>query len=141
MNAFLYLNSHAKKLYNAVKSYMGLGGEVPGKQTSSSQKKQQNNRKKNEQSVSGREVTNAAAPAGLPVFKEWKDTPQQSNGYDCGIYVLAISRAIVDWFSRGMDSKSDMLSVVAKHVDQSVEVRMQSEILKLIDDLRKNPVQ
>ncbi|KAK9706087.1 hypothetical protein RND81_07G103500 [Saponaria officinalis] len=144
MNAFLHLDSMsgannllAEKLYDAVKNYMGIGGEVPRKQTSSSLKKQKNKNKRVQPvSKSSLKVANAA-PVGLPVFKEWKEMPQQSNGYDCGIYALAIAGAIVDWFSNGMDSNDDVLSVVAKRVDQSVEVRMRGEILELVQDLRK----
>lgn len=43
------------------------------------------------------------------------ETPQQSNGYDCGLYVLAIAREICQWCSRG-HNKSDMISTIQKNV-------------------------
>ncbi|KAL8092925.1 NEDD8-specific protease 1-like [Apium graveolens] len=134
-NMFLHFDSmkgvnnfHAEKLYNAVKEYMGPGGEVSRPQTSSSSRKKQGNRKKS--------VTRGAKDtmiAGLPEFREC-ETPQQTNGYDCGLYVLAIAREICQWCSRG-HNKNDMISTIQKNVDYSVEMKMRGEVLKIIEEM------
>ncbi|KAL6553990.1 hypothetical protein OROMI_019663 [Orobanche minor] len=137
-NLFLHFDSmegvnnfHAKKLYDAVKEYMGPGGEVSRPQTSSSSLKKQRNKKKSVPSVTG--GAKATALPGLPRFMECK-TPQQSNGYDCGLYVLAIARAICQWCSHE-HNQSDMISAIEKNVDYSVEMKMRSEVLKIIQEV------
>lgn len=134
-NLFLHFDSmkgvnnfHAEKLYNAVKEHMGPGGEVSRPQTSSASRKKQRNRKP---SVTG--GVKDATLAGLPKFREC-ETPQQTNGYDCGLYVLAIAREICQWCSRG-HNKSDMISTIQKNVDHSVETKMRSEVLKIVEDM------
>ncbi|WOG94996.1 hypothetical protein DCAR_0314298 [Daucus carota subsp. sativus] len=116
-------NFYALKLYDAVKEHVGPGGEVARLQTSSSLKKQRN-KKKSVMSLTG-------AGAGLPVFKEC-ETPEQTNNYDCGLYVLAIAKEICRWCSRG-HNKSDIVSTIKKNVDSSVEQRMREEVLKIVE--------
>uniref|UniRef100_A0A803KVQ7 Ubiquitin-like protease family profile domain-containing protein n=1 Tax=Chenopodium quinoa TaxID=63459 RepID=A0A803KVQ7_CHEQI len=99
-------NFHAMKLYDAVKEFMGPGGESVSKPLGAAKP----------------ESVAVTTPA---VFIECK-TPQQSNGYDCGLYVLAIARAICQRCSHG-NNKGDVISVIEKHVDDSVEINMRSE--------------
>ncbi|XP_074269634.1 NEDD8-specific protease 1-like [Silene latifolia] len=145
MNAFLHFDSTAgtnnlpaEKLYEAVKKYIGVGGQVP----SAPKKKQKNqNKKASPVSKPSEVVANAAAPDGLPVFKE-AETPQQRNRIDCGIYVLAIVKAIIDCFGDGSDSNTtDVPSVVVRDVHQSIESTMRTEILELVNNLRKNVIE
>ncbi|XP_074269629.1 NEDD8-specific protease 1-like [Silene latifolia] len=150
MNAFLHFDSiagtnnlPAEKLYEAVKKYIGVGGQVP----SAALMKKQKNKNKKASAVSQpvskpcQVVANAAAPDGLPVFKE-AETPQQTNTIDCGIYVLAIVKAIIDCFGDGSDSNTtDVPSVVATDVHQSIESTMRTEILELVNNLRKNVIE
>lgn len=124
-------NSYAENLYNAVKEYMGPGGEVsrPQPQASSSLRKKQRNKKKSVPSEGAKDM----ALAGLPEFREC-ETLQQTNGVDCGLYVLAIAREICLWCSRGQN-KSDMISTIQKNVDYSVETNMRDEVLKIIKEI------
>ncbi|KAM1479114.1 hypothetical protein ACFX2I_026453 [Malus domestica] len=36
--------------------------------------------------------------ATKPTYQECSDSPQQVNGYDCGLFVLAIARVICSWY-------------------------------------------
>ncbi|KAL5705423.1 Ulp1 peptidase [Ranunculus cassubicifolius] len=132
---------HAVKLYDAIKKYMGPGGEASRPQTLSSTQKKKRNKKKFVPKPLGDtkpESVNVAAPVGLPMFVDCK-TPQQSNGYDCGLYVLAIAKAVCRWWSLENNNKSsDMLSAIETNVDDSVEVNMRSEVLEIIHDLTKD---
>ncbi|KAK1355896.1 hypothetical protein POM88_049152 [Heracleum sosnowskyi] len=137
-NLFLHFDSmkgtnniYAEDLYNAVKEYMGPGGEVSKPQASSSSRKKQRNKKKSVSSVTG--GTKDTALAGVPEFREC-ETPQQTNNYDCGLYVLAIAREICQWCSHG-HNKSDMISTIQKNVDNSVELKMREEILEIIKEM------
>jgi hypothetical protein len=33
--------------------------------------------------------------------------PRQSNGYDCGVYVLAVARAVCEWWAAGVGWGAD----------------------------------
>lgn len=59
-------------------------------------------------------------------------TPQQSNGYDCGLYVLAIAKAIYNWYL--LDNyRGDLISAIKKRVDDSmVELNLRREVLDII---------
>ncbi|KAJ4914426.1 NEDD8-specific protease 1 [Raphanus sativus] len=46
---------------------------------------------------------------GDAMYRECSDTPQQKNGYDCGVYLLAIARVICQWFSSGGVKNRDEL--------------------------------
>ncbi|EEF41760.1 sentrin/sumo-specific protease, senp8, putative [Ricinus communis] len=61
-------------------------------------------------------------------------TPQQTNGYDCGLYVMAIAKAICQWYDS--DEKGDeWFSMIDDEVHASLlEYSMRGEILKLITD-------
>lgn len=148
-NSFLHYDSMtgvnsiaAMKLYDAIKGYMGPGGGVSTLQTSSSLQKKQRKKKKNVQAASKHlvnaktESDAASTSTGLPVFVECK-TPQQSNGYDCGLYVLAIAKAIYNWY-RLDNYRGDLISAIKKRVDDSsVELNLRKEVLEIIEELAK----
>ncbi|KAK9664117.1 hypothetical protein RND81_14G020400 [Saponaria officinalis] len=124
MNSFIHYDTMegvnhlaAMDLYEAVKSHMGSGGQVS---------KKSRDKKKSARSVCKPSVCKP------PVFSEGKDIPQQSNGYDCGLYVLAIAEAICHWFVDEMNTQVDLLSAVAEQVDHSVESQMRGNVLGII---------
>ncbi|KAK1400087.1 hypothetical protein POM88_009950 [Heracleum sosnowskyi] len=127
----------ALKHYEALKEFMGPGGESLRPRISSTLRKKQRKKKKSVTMVSrGLKATvppvtgesEATGVSCLPVFMECTTTPQQSNGYDCGLYVLAIARAICQW-------DSDMISTIEKNVDYSVEMKMRREVLDIIQEM------
>ncbi|GAB4859247.1 hypothetical protein Ancab_010707 [Ancistrocladus abbreviatus] len=72
-------------------------------------------------------------------YMEYSQTPQQVNGYDCGLYVIAIARAICNWYGSGGSKhhKEDGLwfSVVKEQVTPSAVSSMRPEVLGLIRSL------
>lgn len=70
-------------------------------------------------------------------YLEWDKTPQQVNGYDCGLYVAAIAKAICSWYGSGGLKDGDQLwfSVVNEQVSPSVVAEMRNDILRLIRSL------
>ncbi|GAV71925.1 Peptidase_C48 domain-containing protein, partial [Cephalotus follicularis] len=68
-------------------------------------------------------------------------TPQQSNNYDCGLYVIAIARVICQWYmvlstsTCNYDDDDLWFSYVEDNVSDSVEFSMRTEILNLIEEL------
>ncbi|GAV84122.1 Peptidase_C48 domain-containing protein, partial [Cephalotus follicularis] len=75
-----------------------------------------------------------------PRFKRGP-TPQQSNHYDCGLYVIAIARVICQWYmglstsTCNYDDDDLWFSYVEDNVSDSVEFSMRTEILNLIQEL------
>ncbi|EEF41761.1 sentrin/sumo-specific protease, senp8, putative [Ricinus communis] len=66
------------------------------------------------------------------IFVEGR-TPQQTNGHDCGLYVMAIAKAICQWYDS--DEKNDeWFSTIDEEVHASLENSMRREVLKLITD-------
>ncbi|KAL6195703.1 hypothetical protein ACLB2K_031321 [Fragaria x ananassa] len=71
-----------------------------------------------------------------PVYKECTDSPHQVNGYDCGMYVLAIARIICSWYgSKDKDGHNMWFSAVKAQVTPSAVAAMRGEILGLIRGL------
>ncbi|OMO77229.1 Peptidase C48, SUMO/Sentrin/Ubl1 [Corchorus olitorius] len=70
-------------------------------------------------------------------YLECIDTPQQVNGYDCGLYVTATARTICCWHesSQNKDVTDLWFSAVKEQVTPSVVSEMRKEILGLIKDL------
>ncbi|KAL3616406.1 hypothetical protein CASFOL_039796 [Castilleja foliolosa] len=70
-------------------------------------------------------------------YKEWYETPRQTNGYDCGLYVLAIARVICEWYaSVGNEDKEGLwFAGVKEKVKPSRVAEMRSEILELVQRL------
>lgn len=79
-------------------------------------------------------VSNSAPGA---TYLECNDSPQQVNGYDCGLYVTAIAKAICSWHESGEDKDGDDLwfSVVKQQVEPSSVATMRDEILSIIRGL------
>ena len=73
-----------------------------------------------------------------PGFIESDCTPQQSNGYDCGLYVIAIAKEICKWFDSNEKVNEHLwFSHVKEQVNASAVSKLRSEILELIKDLRE----
>ncbi|XP_065868083.1 NEDD8-specific protease 1 [Euphorbia lathyris] len=70
-------------------------------------------------------------------YVERTDSPQQVNGYDCGLYVIAVARAICEWNQRCDEKNRDGLwfAVVKEQVNPAVVAAMRNEILSLIRSL------
>ncbi|KAI3461470.1 hypothetical protein Pfo_018133 [Paulownia fortunei] len=64
-------------------------------------------------------------------------TLRQVNGYDCGLYVTAIARAICDWYgSEGPKDMEDLwFSAVKEQITPSLVSKMRNEILELVQTL------
>ncbi|XP_050370355.1 NEDD8-specific protease 1 [Argentina anserina] len=74
-----------------------------------------------------------------PVYKECTDSPNQVNGYDCGMYVLAITRILCSWYgSKDEDGDNLWFSAVKEQVTPSAVSAMRGEILDLIRGLMPN---
>ncbi|PKI52018.1 NEDD8-specific protease 1 [Punica granatum] len=67
-------------------------------------------------------------------FQHWSGSPQQLNGYDCGLYVTAITRTILDWFedTEHRDTGDLWFCAVKEKGTPSVVAGMRNEILQLI---------
>ncbi|KAL5226074.1 hypothetical protein ABZP36_012713 [Zizania latifolia] len=65
-------------------------------------------------------------------------TPRQTNCYDCGVFVLAVARAICHWWaspSREQEGESDWFEAVKREVDADSVKAMRTQLLQLIDSL------
>jgi sentrin-specific protease 8 len=40
-----------------------------------------------------------------PSFGLWRDSPQQTNGHDCGVYVCAMARQMCEWWQQQIDEQ------------------------------------
>lgn len=67
-------------------------------------------------------------------YVECSSSPQQQNGYDCGLYVIAIASVISSWYTNGEFKEGDELwfSIVKERVTPNAVSKMQNEILVLI---------
>ncbi|XP_068668311.1 NEDD8-specific protease 1 [Aristolochia californica] len=73
--------------------------------------------------------------ASGPRFTEGP-TPQQENGYDCGLYVLAVAKVICEWYESGCQGSGDRWFTVLKvSVGRSAVSELRTEILGLIQGL------
>lgn len=79
----------------------------------------------------------ASDSASTASYLECTDSPQQVNGYDCGLYVTAIAKAICSWHNSDEDKEVDGMwfSFVKEQVTPSSVAEMRSEILSLIRSL------
>nr|XP_034601361.1 uncharacterized protein LOC117861961 [Setaria viridis] len=64
-------------------------------------------------------------------------TPMQPNGYDCGVYVMAIARAICGWWKSGHGGHrgGDWFEAVGREVNADSVKAMRGELLQLINTL------
>ncbi|GAA0147104.1 protease [Lithospermum erythrorhizon] len=125
LNAFLHHDSRgssnhmqARKLFETLKDCV-----VP----SANGKEYIKPKKKNRSKKASVTSCKSAAP---PSFEECT-TPQQTNGYDCGLFVLAIARAICEWHCSKKKSNANYW-FKEKQVNPSIiEGSMRSDLLKL----------
>ncbi|KAK2972762.1 hypothetical protein RJ640_019410 [Escallonia rubra] len=144
MNAFVHHDSmqgannlHAVKLYEAVKPFVG-GASSSSTKPKSSSSSTRNNKKKKKEPTANKPKPSAASNAP-PAFIERSSTPQQTNGYDCGLYVIAIARIICQWHASNSKKKAEnWFPALEKHVNASVELSLRDEVVKLIEDLRND---
>ncbi|CAI5979071.1 unnamed protein product [Closterium sp. NIES-64] len=66
-------------------------------------------------------------------------TPQQLNGYDCGVYVLAIAKALCETASAAPEGKAsaEELESSAKGVDAAAVTKLRGDVKQLIQHLGK----
>ncbi|XP_068338488.1 NEDD8-specific protease 1-like [Pyrus communis] len=77
-----------------------------------------------------------SSSATKPTYQECSDSPQQVNGYDCGLYVLAIARVICSWYgNKDTGERNLWFHDVREQVTPSVVAAMRNEILELIRGL------
>ncbi|KAL6341406.1 hypothetical protein AAG906_032525 [Vitis piasezkii] len=69
-------------------------------------------------------------------YLECKDSPQQANCYDCGLYVAATAKAICCWYGSGQPGEGLWFSVVKEQVTSSAVTDLRSEMLGLIRNLQ-----
>ncbi|KAL7173599.1 hypothetical protein ACSBR2_032955 [Camellia fascicularis] len=71
-------------------------------------------------------------------YVEYSKTPQQVNGYDCGLYIAAITKAICSWYESKSEPKDEdglWFSTMNEEVNPSVVAEMRNEILGLVKSL------
>lgn len=70
-------------------------------------------------------------------YIECSSTPKQVNGYDCGLYVTAIARAICDWYTSDgqKDTKNMWFSAIKEQITPSLVSHMRNDILGLVQSL------
>lgn len=69
-------------------------------------------------------------------YRECSDTPQQKNGYDCGVYALAVAKVICQWFSsEGMKNRDDLWFTGVKETVPDLVKHLRQDILELIKKL------
>ncbi|XP_071701081.1 NEDD8-specific protease 1 [Rutidosis leptorrhynchoides] len=70
-------------------------------------------------------------------YIEYGCSPQQVNGYDCGLYVLVIAKEICCWFDSGAHGNGDLwFARVKENVTPSTVSSLRVGILGLIENLR-----
>ncbi|KAG5376381.1 hypothetical protein IGI04_040977 [Brassica rapa subsp. trilocularis] len=70
---------------------------------------------------------------GDAAYRECSDTPQQKNGYDCGVHLLATAQVICKWFSSGgMKNRDELWLGDVKKTVPNVVNHLRDEILGLI---------
>ncbi|KAI7996146.1 NEDD8-specific protease 1 [Camellia lanceoleosa] len=71
-------------------------------------------------------------------YVEYSKTPQQVNGYDCGLYIAAIAKAICSWYESKSEQKDEdglWFSTMNEQVNPPVVAEMRKEILGLVKSL------
>ncbi|CAA7025045.1 unnamed protein product [Microthlaspi erraticum] len=73
---------------------------------------------------------------GDAAYRERSDTPQQKNGYDCGVYALAVAQVICQWFgSEGMKNRDELWFTDVKETVPDLVKHLRRDILELIKKL------
>ncbi|PKA51479.1 NEDD8-specific protease 1 [Apostasia shenzhenica] len=70
---------------------------------------------------------------GVPAFVEGP-TPQQKNGYDCGVYVMAAARVICQWFEEGK-AEGKWFEALEAAMGEKTAANLRLEVLSLISSL------
>ncbi|KAE8734802.1 NEDD8-specific protease 1 [Hibiscus syriacus] len=78
-----------------------------------------------------------SSSSGNDKYLECIDTPQQVNGYDCGLYVMATARIICSWYesSESKNDKDLWFSALKEQVTPLAVGELRKEILRMIKDL------
>ncbi|KAJ3684031.1 hypothetical protein LUZ61_013195 [Rhynchospora tenuis] len=69
-------------------------------------------------------------------------TPWQTNGYDCGLYVMAIARCVCEWYCQGKNKASDddrqkWFGVLSEQLNANKVHKLRGELLSLVLRLMK----
>lgn len=114
---------HAVKLYETLKDQV-----VPAACSSTTSKHNIKKKKKG-----GGLVTARTADASSAVSFCTGYTPQQSNSFDCGLYLLAVAKAICEWhMNERRGERDNWFAAVKERVkDSYVETNMRRDILHL----------
>ncbi|XP_048139224.1 NEDD8-specific protease 1 [Rhodamnia argentea] len=80
---------------------------------------------------------NGSNSASDAKFIQCSSSPQQLNGYDCGLFVIASARVICRWYETAkLGNKNDLwFSSVEQQVTPLAVTELRTEILQLIKDL------
>ncbi|MQL85839.1 hypothetical protein Taro_018348, partial [Colocasia esculenta] len=62
-------------------------------------------------------------------------TPRQENGYDCGLFVMAIAKLIVEWHVQRRELDEQWIPLVVDEVNASTVGQMREQILSRIEHL------
>lgn len=83
-------------------------------------------------------VNSYTAPGAT--YIDCPSTPKQVNGYDCGLYITAITRSICEWyFSEAPKNMEDLwFSTITRQVTPIIASIMRHEILDLVRSLMAN---
>ncbi|KQJ92685.1 NEDD8-specific protease 1 [Brachypodium distachyon] len=91
--------------------------------------------------AAARRLARALTAGGAPLRFVEAPTPTQRNGHDCGVYVLAVARAICGWWrsSRRRENQQggggDWFATMMEEVDAESVGAMRAELLQLIHRL------
>lgn len=135
-------NDCATRLYEVASAFLSshLSSTKPSSSSSSSNKSKGRLATKDKNSKNKKNPQRPHQSSDLPAFMECETMPQQENGFDCGLYVLAIARAVCMWWSvggrsRGQNAIFDWFSTMKQHVTtQHVECAMRSQVLEFFED-------
>ncbi|XP_057781725.1 NEDD8-specific protease 1 [Salvia miltiorrhiza] len=83
----------------------------------------------------------ASYTSSRATYLDCPSSPKQVNGYDCGLYVTAISRSICEWyFSEAPKDVEDLwFPTITEQVTPSLVSNMRREILELVRSLMGMP--
>ena len=64
-------------------------------------------------------------------------TPQQENGYDCGLYVMAIAEVLLQAYTRGLIGSVECKGLLQEKITPRVMSQMRGNVLHTILALAK----
>ncbi|CAN8301150.1 unnamed protein product [Cochlearia groenlandica] len=81
-------------------------------------------------------VSTYVCDGGDAAYRECSDTPRQKNGYDCGVYVLAIAKVICEWFSLGgVKNREELWFSDVKETVPDLVNHLRQDVLEIIRKL------